>query len=497
MELFFTAIILTLAYKFFIASALITQSNKYSSRAHDAANHRYNHWRISHTNCGRSPRNSILLFIIPKGNMENEGEKLVENLEGISKYILNGKPSNPGWKSSNAVDELTEWAISNEANRPIICEYEPDGLWLWSKWRGTALSITYIPVLINLALGIGVDRWVHWNSESTWALLAVPPESDPLIQQLVGMKILWEYQLTLCTFILAFFTSQAYTHWQNVYFTTRKIQGRINDMCMLLTIAAKRSTVIEKSTTTGYDKEAEELVQTCTRLLRLSHTFFWASIKTSSNGVSDGGVLDGDENDDLPKSERLNDAIGPVLLSPLGLKRLVDANELTREERKGLMYSGLPPSQYAYVLLEWVGLYSIEGLRDGTIQGGNGVEDQIMKRLTDIRAEYFNIGDLAAGRMPVAYVQLVQIIVDTLVWMSPFSLYPGLGSLSIPLVGLLTLFFKGLLELSKSFLDPFGNEGYPGQNIRVDVLVSELNFGAASRWFQAGNALPVRKDPFS
>ena len=56
--------------------------------------------------------------------------------------------------------------------------------------------------------------------------------------------------------------------------------------------------------------------------------------------------------------------------------------------------------------------------------------------------------------------------------------------------GLLTLFFKGLLELSKSFLDPFGREGYRAHNIRVDVLVSELNFGASSRWVEAGDALP-------
>ncbi len=112
--------------------------------------------------------------------------------------------------------------------------------------------------------------------------------------------------------------------------------------------------------------------------------------------------------------------------------------------------------------------------------------------------------------MPLAYVQLVHIIVDSLVWLAPFSLYPSLGGLSIPLVGLLTLFFKGLLELSKSFLDPFGNEGkigktkltiqslyrscYPDQNIRVDVLVSELNFGASNRWTKAAEYLPVRKD---
>ena len=61
--------------------------------------------------------------------------------------------------------------------------------------------------------------------------------------------------------------------------------------------------------------------------------------------------------------------------------------------------------------------------------------------------------------MAMAYVQLVQVLVDSLVVLAPPALYAELGALSIPLCGLLTLFFKGLLELSKSFLDPFGNEG--------------------------------------
>ena len=115
-----------------------------------------------------------------------------------------------------------------------------------------------------------------------------------------------------------------------------------------------------------------------------------------------------------------------------------------------------------------------------------------MSLIIIIRNEFCLHDTSAAGRMPLAYVQLIQILVDTLVWMAPFSLYSGLGILSIPLGALLTLFFKGQLEVSKSFLDPFGNEGHPGQNIRVDVLVSELNFGASSRWFQAADSLPAR-----
>jgi hypothetical protein len=112
--------------------------------------------------------------------------------------------------------------------------------------------------------------------------------------------------------------------------------------------------------------------------------------------------------------------------------------------------------------------------RDGALRGGVGYEEILLRQLTTLRGEYFSIGDYAAGRMPLAYVQLMQVLVDSLVVLAPFALYPELGTVSIPLTGLLTLFFKGLLELSKSFLDPFGTEGFPGQNIRVDVLVSEL-----------------------
>ena len=74
--------------------------------------------------------------------------------------------------------------------------------------------------------------------------------------------------------------------------------------------------------------------------------------------------------------------------------------------------------------------------------------------------------------------------------LSDQALYVKMGTFNIISTGLLTLFFKGLLELSKSFLDPFGREGYRAHNIRVDVLVSEMNFGASSRWVEAGDALP-------
>lgn len=313
-------------------------------------------------------------------------------------FVKRGQPSFPGWKDVSKFDALTEWVTCDEANRPVICEYDPDAWWLWTKWRGTVLSITYIPVLLTLSLGIAVDRYVHYASESTWSFFAVPPMDDPLIQQLVGMKSLWEYQLTLCTFILAFFTSQSYNFWRSVYFTTRAIQGRINDVCLLISASAERELSSEENsndatTFTGYSKDASELVNTCTRLIRLSHTFFWASTPTCSNGLGDGGVADGDENQDI--LSRIE--IGPILLSPEGLRRLQEAEELTKNEVDALLASGLPPSQYTYVLLEWVALYAMEGLKDGTLNGGNGLEENLLRQLISLRAEYFSIGDYVSG----------------------------------------------------------------------------------------------------
>jgi predicted membrane chloride channel (bestrophin family) len=399
-------------------------------------------------------------------------------------YSFEGKPSSPGWKTGQ-LDTLTDWAVADAANRAVICEYAPDGLWLWTKWRGTVLKLVILPVLLNMCLCAAIVYYGEMHVE------------DVLVQDLLeGVHKMWDYQVTLTTFIVTFFTAEAYNHWKAVYFTTRAIQGRINDICLLVTLGAEREDVATLTAdcptkhTTGYSPEAAALVDVCTRLIKLSHTFFWASTPTTSDGIGDGGVEDGDHIVEFPAALRSDDAIAPVLLSRVGLEGLVDAGELTKHEKDALIDSGLPPSQYAYVLLEWVGIHIMDGIRQGRLSGGTGFEENILRQVTALRAEYFSIGDYAAGRMPLAYVQLVQVLVDSLVLLASFGLYTELGRLAVPLTGILTLFYKGLLELSKSFLDPFGVEGYPAQNIRVDVLVSELNFGAASRWVKSGAVLP-------
>ena len=64
-----------------------------------------------------------------------------------------GMPSTPGWESGR-LDELTDWATSDRANQPVMCEYRSEGGWLWSKWRGTVLQMVLVPVLASMSLTV-------------------------------------------------------------------------------------------------------------------------------------------------------------------------------------------------------------------------------------------------------------------------------------------------------------------------------------------------------
>mmetsp|Transcript_22113 Transcript_22113/g.46041 ORF Transcript_22113/g.46041 Transcript_22113/m.46041 type:complete len:674 (+) Transcript_22113:258-2279(+) len=468
---------------------------------------------------------------------------LFDTKRGSGKSFFEGVPSTPGFKPGQ-IDKLTSWAVSTTSNRPIVAEYEPDAVWLWTQWEGTIREMTYKDVIFSLCWAFAVNLFAYYHyatfvetssisndfdlggiansissshdmnplqvgskfleNMSSWMDSQIRHSDDPFMEFLQSINTFWEYNLQLSIFTLSFFVNQAYNNWRMVYFATRSIQGRINDICLLLTLSAARSNEYgEVDGITGYqtqiegrvdddgdERDAKKLVQDVTRLLRISHTFFWAVKPICSDGLSD--VLFKDEIDDNP-TDSDGSRFGPLLLSPQGLEMLVKYGQLTRREVNALKKTNLAPSQYPYVLMEWAGLRIMSGLRKGELVGGPGLEENFLRQITQLRAEFFNIGDYESGRMSKAYIIAVEMVVDALVFLAPLALYPKMGTSSIIASGLITLSFKGLLELSKAFLDTFGKEGYRSHNIRVDVLMSELNFGAARRWVDAGDSFPSEK----
>eukprot|EP00747_Dinoflagellata_sp_TGD_P113964 gnl/TRDRNA2_/TRDRNA2_171829_c0_seq2.p1 gnl/TRDRNA2_/TRDRNA2_171829_c0~~gnl/TRDRNA2_/TRDRNA2_171829_c0_seq2.p1 ORF type:complete len:133 (+),score=12.54 gnl/TRDRNA2_/TRDRNA2_171829_c0_seq2:167-565(+) len=111
-----------------------------------------------------------------------------------------------------------------------------------------------------------------------------------------------------------------------------------------------------------------------------------------------------------------------------------------------------------------------------------------------LRLSYDGIGDQLGARMPVIYMHLVQILVDTLTVLTPFTLFAQLGVTSVLLNGLLVAFFQGLLFVSKRLLDPYNSTDF--DLIEVPALVKDFN-EASTRYVLEGRFQDVSRDKFN
>lgn len=85
----------------------------------------------------------------------------------------------------------------------------------------------------------------------------------------------------------------------------------------------------------------------------------------------------------------------------------------------------------------------------GCLAGDTAIKGMLLKQIVAIRGNERAITDKVDGRMPLAYVNLVQVLVDTFVITAPLALYSRLGDYSVIAVGTLTIFYTGLTNLAK------------------------------------------------
>ena len=127
----------------------------------------------------------------------------------------------------------------------------------------------------------------------------------------------------------------------------------------------------------------------------------------------------------------------------------------------------------------------------GTLSLDTATKVMLLKDLASLRSAFGTISDKLDGRMPLPYAHIVQILVDTFVLTTPIALYADLGEFSVIAVGLITLFYTGLNNLAKIFLDPLNNENFHENAIFMDlgVLIREGN-GVSTQWKKAGAKIP-------
>jgi len=379
----------------------------------------------------------------------------VQPWDGFSEDIANEEPYDA--ERLKRLDAAISRVMTNRADQPVVIQYRPGARWLWGQWRGTVLPSSKWYIAASMLAGILLDVTLNlsvWRLP-TWPLFTVPDARHPVISRLIPLNSFWNQQVTLTTFILTFFLGHAYTYWRTSYQLSRSIQSRLQDTNLMLACHCFRDS------SGDYTPAARQLLEACARNTRLLAILFWAAQDDSLSSLHSGR----------------------------GLRRLVQRGVMSERESYILYNSGIPAEKRHNVVIAWIMTRTVDARFREVLEFGAGTESVFAANINSLRALCNKVSDEACVRMPLAYVHLVQLLVDTLLIIAPFALYPRLGIVSAPLCGLLTLFFHGLLELSKRFLDPFGNEGRDrdrtgatSQNVNTDTLVAEVNRASTSFW---------------
>eukprot|EP00978_Attheya_sp_CCMP212_P030371 scaffold111422_cov53-Attheya_sp.AAC.5 len=362
------------------------------------------------------------------------------------------------------LDDLIDESVRTSARKPIMMQFDPSSGYvstqniqsdsIWRRWSGTVFSETWRTCLGNMLYATVIALFYKANPDFR--------------ESLTGFNILWGQLLSVTTFTLTFFLNQSYALWRKCYELSRRLQGRLNDLGMTCASHATRKTNPDNpSEPSRYTPESRQLLELIARYIRLFNLLTYASFTRSHRPI----------------------------LTPRGMRRLVDRGVLTPQERQVLVDAEVPATQRHNAVVLWIMRLFEEGRQAGHLQGGSGFEQQFLEKCHVIRAQYGAIGDELQGRMPLAYAHIVQVLVDVILWMYPFMAFstgmtPFLGVLG---TGLLTMFYQGLFDLAKQFLDPYDNENYgKGEDpLCVDTLIAESNAGSV-RWLYS-----FEQQPFS
>lgn len=360
------------------------------------------------------------------------------------------------------VSAIVDAACSTTITNPITPQYYPDRFWLWRQWRGTIVK-RVLPKDVLRSVAFALLVCFIFQQPGTSSLRSPRYEA-----YLAGFARVWQITATMVTFTMSFFLSQSYSLWRSVYSLTRRVQGRLNDIGLLCAAFAQRD-----PSTGDYTPEANELLGLIARYVRLWNMLFYASVTTR---------------------------FAP-LKTPSGLSALVETGALTADEREGLLSSSLGHES----VIGWLSVLIDNAVADGRLgtsiarKSGSSpiaVQIQLQNKLVELRATYASLPDDLAGRMPLAYVQLVQILTDALLLTTPFALAHSVGGLAVVSgTAVVTFFHASIVNLAKYFLDPLNNEveqrgGDSGiGGIEVATLIQETNLGS-ERWRRSSSFVP-------
>uniref|UniRef100_A0A7S3P3A4 Uncharacterized protein n=1 Tax=Amphora coffeiformis TaxID=265554 RepID=A0A7S3P3A4_9STRA len=368
--------------------------------------------------------------------------------------------------TQDVLDRILDESLRTSARKPIMIQFDPSSRAIWRHWRGTVFQETWRSAI----------RHAVWAAIVYFLFVRCPRVKSVF----GGFNIIWAQILGVTTFTLTFFVNQSYSIWCRILGICRNLQGRLNDYLMAAAGLAQRNediqpksatmpTLRRTSTASQYTETSIKLLRVQARYVRLFSILLYAS---------------------LTRSHR-------PLLTPQGLRRMVARGLMTEEERAIIKQAAVPANTRHNVVLMWLFRTHLQGCKAGIIEGGAGLEVQLIRRVQEIRGLANGMESVLKGRMPFAYAHIVQVLVDATLWLYPFMIFSSDINLYLGFMGtlVLTTCYQGLFDLAKQFLDPFHNENFwlGSDALEVDTLIAETNANSV-RWMNCLETMPMTTD---
>ena len=350
------------------------------------------------TSATTAPCNVKLGYTIPRGGSDgssrnSNGKKPWEKIS----FDPNPFPSIEELEESTTMEELDSVLdqLTGTQGGCIIHRYRPERSWLWKQFYSTVLYHSWKNALLHMAITALFCSWMRHvtSSSEDWNILKTFQQgvimSHRLVQHLAVLDKIWKNMMSLTTFLLTFFVGQAYGLWRQIYDAGRGIQGRMNDINLLLaTYAARDGRGM-------YTTPARAFLEDVAAKLRLFHLFLWAS-----------------------NARRFR-----VVLTDRGLDRMVERGILPHIDRTTLDRLDLARTQYHVYFLESVVIAIGAAMNQPNILPihSHALEHLLLEKICVLRGTYGTVSDLVDGRMPLAYAHFVQILVDSFLFVAPLA----------------------------------------------------------------------------
>ena len=168
------------------------------------------------------------------------------------------------------IDTVIHRATRTHGWQPVIPQFSKGGQWAWQQWEGTIFQrlwknafFNMLPPTMLLCAAKILDPSISW-----WKI----PKDHAMAPPFLAISNGWNYILTLATFVTTFFVGHSHDFWRRSYALSRSVQGRLNDIGLLVSSHIRR----EPDGELGAD--ARDFLEANARNLRLLHCLFYADL---------------------------------------------------------------------------------------------------------------------------------------------------------------------------------------------------------------------------